>query len=637
MASTSDQFFVDPCQSNDWVDFDQFLNLPAYGDESSAMASSTPDMALPYDADMLGGNMPEFMQPAFPDLIDQDIPQEGFLADQSPSVGLMPDLTPGFDDAMCDGSQSYDDSFQFQFRQMVEAQAAADQSVASIKEKRREASIALHLQRLCDATALDLDMSSDSNTSFSSPSWSDYMRESISPQPAPVSHETTPAPPSAAGNGGVELVLDLNMNTTTNLPKKQKPRSQAQKENYIKARKYGACEKHKKQHKRVSSDEPPPPSFRMEPDADHIVVQLLGKGRGPRGPERSPNGGRFHGEETTVLDSTPSPSRHALFLGPRTRPFTYAVDATTISQAMPAGHQQLSRPRPKYLSADSDRPTNRQSDTKDEQQYCRTRPTTKCTRSGLVLQGSQQEQSQITRPRPTTQWEHCAGVRQRDWQESQQLTRPRAFNLVSNEAIPPAGQPADDDRATNVALAYPKDFWQCCSRNCTNRQQQSETYFTNNESPRYRPVAKVHPRGSASESHTGYETNTAVVSIHDGCAKREAISSRNLESRTPGCVRNRPSTVECSPSPANVIVGTCLLFGIDPTSPIPHIGDTEIFELVCAYQPTCLLSCRPNRRSAYGRFVCNFWSMAFIVISDLLVRKGNVELPFLCGKTFDVC
>jgi hypothetical protein len=52
----------------------------------------------------------------------------------------------------------------------------------------------------------------------------------------------------------MEMVLDLNMNATANVPKKQKPRSQAQRENYIKARKYGACEKHKKQHKRVSSD-----------------------------------------------------------------------------------------------------------------------------------------------------------------------------------------------------------------------------------------------------------------------------------------------------------------------------------------------------------------------------------------------
>jgi hypothetical protein len=154
-----------------------------------------------------------------------------------------------FDDASFLEYNPYDSTIAF--RNLVEAQAAADPRVASIKEKRREASIALHLQRLCDATALDLEMSSDSNTSFSSPSWSDYVRESTSPQPARPSGENTSVA-EASPPGAMEMVLDLNMNATANVPKKQKPRSQAQKENYIKARKYGACEKHKKQHKRVS-------------------------------------------------------------------------------------------------------------------------------------------------------------------------------------------------------------------------------------------------------------------------------------------------------------------------------------------------------------------------------------------------
>lgn len=254
MASVADQlFYTDaPGQSDDYVDFDQFLDLPmGYGDDYSASVNSiSPDMSLPYDADMFGNELPELEQPAFPDMVSYDLSQEAFLANQSPSVGLMPDPGPVLDEAVFHDYQPYGNTFTF--RQMVEAQAAADPRIASIKEKRREASIALHLQRQCDAIALDLDMSSDSNTSFSSPSWSDYMRESISPQPASASPDSTPAPASAQGNGGVELVLDLNMNATTNLPKKQKPRSQAQKENYIKARKYGACEKHKKQHKRVS-------------------------------------------------------------------------------------------------------------------------------------------------------------------------------------------------------------------------------------------------------------------------------------------------------------------------------------------------------------------------------------------------
>jgi hypothetical protein len=266
MASLGDQlFFTDiQTQSDDWVDFDQFLDLPvAYGDDYSASATVSPDMSLPYDAETLGNDLPDFSQSAFPDMINYGTPEDQFLADQSPVFGMMPD-TPIFDDEMFNAYQSYDNGFSF--RQMVETQAAADPRTASIKEKRREAAIALHLQRLCDATARDLDMSSDSNTSFSSPSWSDCMRGSISPQPASFeSPANTPAsaPASSSGTGGFEMVLDLNMNATTNLPKKQKPRSQAQKENYIKARKYGACEKHKKQHKRVSLNPPRPTRFRV--------------------------------------------------------------------------------------------------------------------------------------------------------------------------------------------------------------------------------------------------------------------------------------------------------------------------------------------------------------------------------------
>ena len=253
MASIENQFFLDAsAQQEDWLDFDQFLDLtPSYSDDYSASAHSiSPDMSIPYEGDMFANNLPDLTQTGFPEMTNYDFSNDGFYADQSPNAGLMHDPAPIFDDAPFNGYQPYDTTFDF--RQMVEAQAAADSRVASLKEKRREAAIALHLQRLCDKTALDLDMSSDSNTSFSSPCWSDYMRESFSPQPtSSASPEQVSAPPPS-GNGGMELVLDLNMNATTNVPKKQKPRSQAQKENYIKARKYGACEKHKKQHKRVS-------------------------------------------------------------------------------------------------------------------------------------------------------------------------------------------------------------------------------------------------------------------------------------------------------------------------------------------------------------------------------------------------
>ncbi|KAJ5592694.1 hypothetical protein N7537_009598 [Penicillium hordei] len=246
MAFVADQFFpdMDATTLNEWVDFDQFLDLPlGYDDQSTATTVSPQDLALPYEADGIFTSPSDFMQSPF-DMTSYDTPQEEFMGMNG---GFMQDpAAPLFDDAAFLGYNPYDSSNTF--RNLVEAQAAADPRVASIKEKRREAAIALHLQRLCDATALDLDMSSDSNTSFSSPSWSEYVRGSISPRPSSENTSVSEAPPP----GGMEMVLDLNMNTAANVPKKQKPRSQAQKENYIKARKYGACEKHKKQHKRCN-------------------------------------------------------------------------------------------------------------------------------------------------------------------------------------------------------------------------------------------------------------------------------------------------------------------------------------------------------------------------------------------------
>ncbi|OQE37195.1 hypothetical protein PENCOP_c010G04939 [Penicillium coprophilum] len=240
-----DQSFseMDVSITNEWVDFDQFLDLPSgYDDESTATTVSPQDLALPYEADGMFTSPSDFMQSSF-DMTNYDLPQEGFMGMDG---GFMQDpAAPLFDDAAFLGYNPYDSSNTF--RNLVEAQAAADPRVATIKEKRREAAIALHLQRLCDATALDLDMSSDSNTSFSSPSWSEYVRGSISPRPSPENTFVEAPPP-----GGMEMVLDLNMNAAANVPKKQKPRSQAQRENYIKARKYGACEKHKKQHKRCN-------------------------------------------------------------------------------------------------------------------------------------------------------------------------------------------------------------------------------------------------------------------------------------------------------------------------------------------------------------------------------------------------
>ena len=216
MAFVADQFFpdMDATTLNEWVDFDQFLDLPSgYDDQSTATTVSPQDLALPYEADGIFTSPSDFMQSPF-DMTSYDLPQEEFMGMNG---GFMQDpAAPLFDDAAFLGYNPYDSSNTF--RSLVEAQAAADPRVASIKEKRREAAIALHLQRLCDATALDLDMSSDSNTSFSSPSWSEYVSGSISPRPSPENTSVSEAPPP----GGMEMVLDLNMNTAANVPKKQK-------------------------------------------------------------------------------------------------------------------------------------------------------------------------------------------------------------------------------------------------------------------------------------------------------------------------------------------------------------------------------------------------------------------------------
>ncbi|EPS30078.1 hypothetical protein PDE_05028 [Penicillium oxalicum 114-2] len=260
MAYLSDQgFFLDgPAQLEEWVDFDQFLNLPvAYGDEYSALAATDAVLSeamVPQDSEAWAAAPLDFSQSAFADMIDLDMSQDSFFASLSPEMNMMTDLNVPVDNSTLYTPISHET--QLDFRQMVEAQAAADPRITSMKQKRREAGIELHLQRLYDATARELDLRSDSTASFSSPMWSDYAPGSISPQSASASASPkTPsvsAPTPATGAGGIEMVLDLNMNAAANLPKKQKPRSQAQKENYIKARKYGACEKHKKQHKRCN-------------------------------------------------------------------------------------------------------------------------------------------------------------------------------------------------------------------------------------------------------------------------------------------------------------------------------------------------------------------------------------------------
>jgi hypothetical protein len=265
-------------QGDEWYDFDNFFEFPSgYVDSNSTSVNSISpkDFDLTYN-DVEGSNWDSGLdmctQFQLTDFVDHEAPfQEQFegaltvepVADPNDFLPLPPAspnevfVGSGFDSAWLADAHDYDGHFYSTIRHMVESQAAADSGCSSIKEKRREAAIALHLQRLQDNSILESDMSSDSNTGFPSPPWS-VARDATSASPAttPFSDSTSksPTPHSAvdATPGGIEMVLDLNMNTPANLPRKQKPRSRAQKENYIKVRKHGACEKHRKQHKRVS-------------------------------------------------------------------------------------------------------------------------------------------------------------------------------------------------------------------------------------------------------------------------------------------------------------------------------------------------------------------------------------------------
>lgn len=265
--------------SSDWFDFDNTFEFQSgYLDcDSNAVNSISPEhYDLPFpDLDANWDPSADYYsQPLFPDMGNYEASIEDAFQSTAETFGpldptSMLDHTLLPDPALFDSTSSYDPFYNVQgnnqatdwassVRHLVETQAAVDPSCLSTKAKRRDASIAIHLQRLHNPPA-EGEVSSDSNPSLSP--WSDFVRESDSATTAQVGSSITPAistddstsasPDSEAAGRGVELVLDLNMNATANLPKKQKPRSQAQKENYIKARKHGACEKHRKQHKRV--------------------------------------------------------------------------------------------------------------------------------------------------------------------------------------------------------------------------------------------------------------------------------------------------------------------------------------------------------------------------------------------------
>ncbi|KAF7159095.1 hypothetical protein CNMCM5623_004328 [Aspergillus felis] len=285
MAANQSLYMENPARADEWVDFDNSFEFSTgYLDSNppSLDSISPKDLELVYsDADALNwdSEAAQWPQSAFSDLAAFEDPLIGSTEMPLDIAGFSENVPPlpSFPEVESSASafdatwSSFDASNMAEnfdspstFRQLIESQAAADPRCFSKKEKRLEASIALHLQRLQDAATADLNLSSESCGSFSSPCWPDSAAGSASePQSRGSPSSTSASEPSTKSSaspssrpstvsGGVELVLDLNMNTTTNVPKKQKPRSQAQKENYIKVRKHGACEKHRKQHKRCN-------------------------------------------------------------------------------------------------------------------------------------------------------------------------------------------------------------------------------------------------------------------------------------------------------------------------------------------------------------------------------------------------
>ncbi|KAL4819383.1 hypothetical protein BDW67DRAFT_141450 [Aspergillus spinulosporus] len=261
-------------RQDEWLDFDAMFQLPSeYLDSlpTSVESVSPRDLDQPFtDTEFLKWESDPTMcsQPMFPDFVGYDVPVEelghsamGFQPFINPNDVLrqVPPFPNQLVDPVFENTCLPDAHDLSSFRDLVESQAALDPRCFSQKEKRRDASIALHLQRMQDELFSEMNTPSLSSNHLSSPDWSESSLE-VTPEcsflapttSAAAESQTSPPAGPQSGAAPMQMVLDLNMNATTNVPKKQKPRSKAQRENYIKARKYGVCEKHRKQHKRCN-------------------------------------------------------------------------------------------------------------------------------------------------------------------------------------------------------------------------------------------------------------------------------------------------------------------------------------------------------------------------------------------------
>jgi hypothetical protein len=140
------------------------------------------------------------------------------------------------------------------FRPAVDSLASGDSRARSLKQKRRDAAIGLHLQRSDSLFSCAYETS----TSYSPDSLQESFTGQSQSSSASFSHAT---PGSSSGrseplsdgppSGSLEMVLDMNMNAATQLPKKQRKRTKAEIDDYTNVRRNGACIMHKKQHKKV--------------------------------------------------------------------------------------------------------------------------------------------------------------------------------------------------------------------------------------------------------------------------------------------------------------------------------------------------------------------------------------------------
>ncbi|OKL61844.1 hypothetical protein UA08_02855 [Talaromyces atroroseus] len=172
------------------------------------------------------------------------------------------------------------------FRYAIDSWASADHRLRSTKQKRRDAAIDLHLQRFMNDHCGPQLFPTDSEASPSATPSITSSHQSPGDS-TPVSSASNTDQSTGTLTGGRELVFDMNLNTATQLPKKQKKRTKAQIEDYINARRNGACIKHKKQHKKCNCHEKR--SAKTTADVKVKRQKLAVSGSGVPTPELIPN------------------------------------------------------------------------------------------------------------------------------------------------------------------------------------------------------------------------------------------------------------------------------------------------------------------------------------------------------------